>query len=269
MALLSPLPSLSPDRSVARERSVGGTSARSGGNSPTEGVGSGDQSGVEEAKGSWRRESAARRGDAAREDRDETVEAGSDGSGADLKSQTSKELDEKGPRVDAGSRSSSGSLKPAPSNEVADPDHDERKPSGSPSRRSFLAIDNNNSSSGNSPLPLSGDEGRKSDGDSDSDSDRNTMAAQEARVRRMRARFLDMKSLLDGDESSRPPSPKAAGETSPQKELGYGLAAAVADDDDGVSSSPVKGILVALGREHLSSLAITAVDRQRAILLFG
>lgn len=281
VVLLSPLPSLSPDRSFVREGSVGVTTARSDGSNPTEG-GGGGQSGEEEEKGSSHREAAARRGEAAEEDRDETVEAGSDVGGVDLKSQTSKELDEddllrvlpshssEGERdssssfkpieiapsgVDAGSRSSE-SLKPAPSNEVADPVDDERKLSRSSSRHSFLAINNNDSRIGNSPLPLSGDEGEKTDRDlngdkdGDSDSNGNTMTAQEARVRRMRARFLDMKSLLDSDESSRPPSPKAAGEKSPRKELGYGLAAAVADDDDGASSSPVKGILVALGHEH-------------------
>ncbi|CAM9933966.1 unnamed protein product [Scytosiphon promiscuus] len=50
------------------------------------------------------------------------------------------------------------------------------------------------------------------------------MTAQEARVRRMRARFLDMKVLIEGEESASPFSPTSAGGRSPRQELGFGLA---------------------------------------------
>ena len=273
-ALLLPLPSLSPDRSVAREVPVGGAAARSDGN-PTEGVDgseSGNQSlAAEEKSSSQEGEAAAPQGDAVAEDQDEKVKSSFDEGDAYPRRQESEDLGEKGllgtsPGYTEGENdpltsskpaenalsgasarsSSSESVKPGTSIDVADLEDDENKQRLSSSRRSFLATVSNNSS--NSRLPFGGDEIKKIDDDGDggddggdsgeSGSDSNTMTAQEARVRRMRARFLDMKSLLDGDEQSRPLSPKATGENT----LGYGLAAAVIDEDDGASLSPVKGI---------------------------
>lgn len=54
----------------------------------------------------------------------------------------------------------------------------------------------------------------------------------------MRARFLDMKSLID-EEPAGPSSPPVV---SPRNELGYGLDALKLEEDDIVSAAPVKGM---------------------------
>ena len=107
--------------------------------------------------------------------------------------------------------------------------------------------DNHNSSSGgtggdddnadNSQPPSDGEE-KKADSDDNSESSSKVVTAQEARVRRMRARFLDMKSLID-EEPAGPSSPTA---TSPRNELGYGLDALKLEEDDIASAAPVKGV---------------------------
>lgn len=115
-----------------------------------------------------------------------------------------------------------------------------------PTGHSFSATeknDNNSSSTGdgedknNDALPLSGGEEKRPDDDDNSDRSSKVVTAQEARVRRMRARFLDMKSLID-EEPAGPSSPTAA---SPRGELGYGLDALKLEDDI-ASATPVKGM---------------------------
>lgn len=62
-------------------------------------------------------------------------------------------------------------------------------------------------------LTSGGSEEREKGGGSGGDngeSNSKPTTAQEARVRRMRARFLDMKNLIEGDESALPSSPKGA-----------------------------------------------------------
>ncbi|CAM9913527.1 unnamed protein product, partial [Ectocarpus sp. 12 AP-2014] len=65
----------------------------------------------------------------------------------------------------------------------------------------------------NTLLASGGSEEREKGGGSGGDngeSNSKPTTAQEARVRRMRARFLDMKNLIEGDESALPSSPKGA-----------------------------------------------------------
>ncbi|CAM9949607.1 unnamed protein product, partial [Hapterophycus canaliculatus] len=75
-----------------------------------------------------------------------------------------------------------------------------------------------------------GDGDGDGDGGGDGDSGKIPMTAQEARVKRMRARFLDMKVLIEGEESALPSSPTSAGGKSPRQELGFGLPDAEGED---------------------------------------
>lgn len=213
--LLSPLPSLSPDRSVAREN--GGER--------------GGAAGVEEEKGRSQAVAAVETDEPSLEDQRESGKADDIGSDKLERIQAGKGLtldvqsEENGVSEDA--------ERTAPNTTI----HDYNTPLPFSTRSPLVSSDNTSSSAKDDEEKIS---------DDGIDNKDKPMTAQEARVRRMRARFLDMKSLID-DEPALPSSPTSAGGKSPRKDLDYGLAGAKEGEDVSASSIPIKGIHSSLG----------------------
>lgn len=141
-------------------------------------------------------------------------------------------------------------------------DDDNRPPPITTGRPSFTAISPDNNDDGedggkDDAIPLSSgeEEGYNTgDGGGDGDSGNIPMTAQEARVRRMRARFLDMKDLIEGEESALPSSPTSAGGRSPRQELRFSLADAK-QEDASASAAHVKGASDVLMMSSYNSIA--------------
>eukprot|EP00903_Cladosiphon_okamuranus_P006402 g6267.t1 len=161
------------------------------------------------------------------EDQTDDAEAGDDGGDAQVKTPGSQELDD------------DGLVQVLPSDDD-DNVNDNYKDDGKDRYRDRDRDRDSNNGSGNDedddPAQPPREE-KNTDGDDTSESGNNMVTAQEARVRRMRARFLDMKSLMD-EEPAGPSSPPVA---SPRNELGYGLDALKLEEDDIASAPPVKG----------------------------
>lgn len=209
--LLSPLLSLSPDRSVARETG----DERSG------------AAGVEEEKGWSQAAAVGGKDDASVEEQSEGVKP--DGNGGDKleRVQAGKNLvlDVQSEENDA----SDGAERTAPNTAIQDCNTPLPFSTGSP----LVTSDNTSSNS------EQGNEEKQSD-DGINGKDK-PMTAQEGRVRRMRARFLDMKSLID-DEPALPSSPTSAGGKSPRRELDYGLGGTKEDEGASANAISIKGI---------------------------